>query len=68
MLPWKIYINLHTVVAILALFEQFLRKILFKFLEAALSQEIPVTEVRKSWFAKPETYPNDSPTVRAALQ
>ena len=31
MLPQKIFENLHTVMAILVLFEQFLRQILFKF-------------------------------------
>ena len=36
--------------------------------EASISPEIPVTEVRKSWFAEPGTYPNGSPTVRVALQ
>ena len=28
------------------------------FKEASISPEIPVTEVRKSWFAQPETSPN----------
>ena len=37
-------------------------------MEATISLEIPVTEVRKSWLAKPETSPNGSPTVRVALQ
>ena len=37
-------------------------------MEASISPEIPVTEVRKSWFAEPETSHNDSPTVRVALQ
>ena len=36
--------------------------------EASISPEISVIEVRKSWFAKPETSPNGSPTVRVALQ
>ena len=37
-------------------------------MEASISPEILVTEVRKSWFAGPETFSNDSPTVRVALQ
>ena len=37
-------------------------------MEASISPEIPVTEVRKSWFAEPETSPNGSPTVRVTLQ
>ena len=37
-------------------------------LEASILLEIPVTEVRKSWFAKPEISPNGFPTVRVALQ
>ena len=36
--------------------------------EPAISPEIPVTEVRKSWFTEPETSPNGFPTVRVALQ
>ena len=36
--------------------------------KASISPEIPVTEVRKSWFAEPETSPNGSPTVKVALQ
>ena len=36
--------------------------------EASISPEIPVTKVRKSWFAEPKTSPNGSPTVRVALQ
>ena len=36
--------------------------------EASISPEISVTEVRKSWFAEPETSPNGSPTVRVTLQ
>ena len=36
--------------------------------EAFISPEIAVTEFQKSWFAEPETSPNDSPTVRVALQ
>ena len=36
--------------------------------EAFISPEIPVIEVRKSWFAESETSPNGSPTVRVALQ
>ena len=35
-------------------------------MEAPISLEIPVTEVQKSWFAEPKTFPNDSPTVRVA--
>ena len=37
MLPWKIFENLHTVVAILALFEQFLGKFCLNFLPLNLS-------------------------------
>ena len=40
----------------------------FKFKEAFILPKIPVTEVQKSWFAEPETSPNDSPTVRITLQ
>ena len=36
--------------------------------EASISPEIPVTEVRKSWFAESETSSNGSPTMRVALQ
>ena len=43
-------------------------KILVNKLEASISSEIPVTEVRKLWFAEPETSPNGSPTERVALQ
>ena len=37
MLPWKFFENLYTAVAILALFEQFLRKICLNFLTLNLS-------------------------------
>ena len=37
-------------------------------MEASILPEIPDTEVRKSWFAEPETSPNGSPTVRVAVQ
>ena len=39
-----------------------------KKLEASISLEIPITEVRKLWFAEPKTSPNDFPTVRVTLQ
>ena len=39
-----------------------------KIKEASISPEIPVAEVRKLWFAKSETSPSGSPTVRVALQ
>ena len=37
-------------------------------LEASISPEISVTEVRKLWFAEPETSPSGSRTVRVTLQ
>ena len=39
-----------------------------KIKEASISPEIPVTEVQKLWFVKPETSLDGSPTVRVALQ
>ena len=50
------------------MFEKMFHVLSRLFLEASISPEIPVTEVRKSWFAEPETSPNGSPTVRVALQ
>ena len=48
--------------------QTFMKPLALSLKEASISPEIPVTEVRKLWFAEPETFPNGFPTVRVALQ